>query len=109
MNAASYPINRKPKGYRQHTVSSSSLGLADLTGGLPSGVTYARIVVETNAVRWRDDGVQPTTTVGMLQSAASNNEIELFSNEQMRNFEVIRNGASDAVISVAYYSANKAY
>jgi hypothetical protein len=109
MNSASYPINRKPKGYRQHTVSNTALGLADLTGGLPTGVTYAKIVVETNAVRWRDDGVLPTTTVGMLQAAATNREFELFSNEQMRNFEVIRDGASDAVISVAYYSAAKAY
>lgn len=108
MFSATYPINRKPKGYRQQTVSTTALSLADLTGGIPSGATYARIVVETNAIRWRDDGVAATASVGMLQSAASNNEIELNSSEQLRNFSIIRDSA-DSVISVAYYSAGKAY
>lgn len=109
MNSASYPINRKPKGFRQQTVSSTALGLADFSGGIPQGVTYALIIVQTNAVRWRDDSVAPTTTVGMLNSSSVNREIELFSNEQMRNFRIIRDGATDAVVSVAYYSASKAY
>ena len=106
---ASYPINRKPRGYRQQVVSTVALALSALPGGVPQGVTYAKILVETNAARWRDDGIAPTTTVGMLATSAINREIELFSNEQIRNFRIIRDGATDAIVSVSYYSANKAY
>jgi hypothetical protein len=109
MNSASYPINRKPRGYRQQTVADTALALSAFTGGIPTGITYVKIVVETNGVRWRDDGVAPTTTVGMLAAATTNREIELFSNEQIRNFRIIRDGASSAVVSVSYYSAAKAY
>ena len=108
MITGTYKADRKPLGYRQHTVSTTALGLDDLTGGIPAGATYARIVVETNAVRWRDDGEAATTSVGMLQSNDSNNEIELHSTESIRNFSVIRD-AADSVISVVYYSANKSY
>lgn len=109
MNSASYPINRKPRGYRQATVSTTALALSAFPGGVPQGVTYAKIFVETNAARWRDDGVNPTTTVGMLNTATSNREIELFSNEQIRNFRIIRDAAADAVVSVSYYSAGKTF
>jgi hypothetical protein len=108
MLSGTYRAERKPAGYRQHTVSSTALGLAGFTGGIPKGATYAKVVVETNAIRWRDDGAAATTSVGFLQSASTNNEIELVSSEQIRNFSIIRS-ASDSVVSVAYYSANPAY
>ena len=48
-------------GYRQLTSLSSATGLTDI----PQGATLALIVPETQNVRWRDDGTNPTASVGM--------------------------------------------
>ncbi|MCC8963772.1 hypothetical protein H8A95_15990 [Bradyrhizobium sp. Pear76] len=40
-------------------------GLASCAGGIPSGARSATIAVETQAIRYRDDGTAPTSTVGM--------------------------------------------
>ena len=47
-------------GYRQITSLSSAAGLTP-----PQGATLALIVPETQNVRWRDDGTDPTASVGM--------------------------------------------
>lgn len=52
---------------------SSPLGYQQIASGLnaanaltvPAGATIAVIIAETQAVRWRDDGTNPTATVGM--------------------------------------------
>jgi hypothetical protein len=47
-------------GYQQITPLSSATGLT-----IPQGTTLALIVPETQNVRWRDDGTNPTASVGM--------------------------------------------
>lgn len=47
-------------GYQQITSLSSATGLT-----IPLGTTLALIVPETQNVRWRDDGTDPTASVGM--------------------------------------------
>jgi hypothetical protein len=47
-------------GYQQITSLSSATGLT-----IPQGTTLALIVPETQNVRWRDDGTDPTASVGM--------------------------------------------
>ena len=47
-------------GYQQITSLSSATGLT-----VPQGATLALIVPETQNVRWRDDGTDPTASVGM--------------------------------------------
>ena len=47
-------------GYQQITSLSAAAGLT-----VPSGATLAVIVPESQAVRWRDDGANPTSAVGM--------------------------------------------
>ena len=49
-----------PLGYQQITSLSASTGLT-----VPAGATSAVIIAEAQAVRWRDDGVAPTSSVGM--------------------------------------------
>ena len=51
-------INR---GFQSITDLSVAVGLT-----VPSGSTTTIVNVETSSVRWRDDGVAPTATVGML-------------------------------------------
>lgn len=47
-------------GYQQITSLSSAASLT-----VPQGATLALIVPETQNVRWRDDGTNPTASVGM--------------------------------------------
>lgn len=47
-------------GYQQITSLSAATALT-----VPTGATMALIVPETQAVRWRDDGTNPTASVGM--------------------------------------------
>jgi hypothetical protein len=52
-----------PLGYVQLTSTIAS-SAASLT--VPTGTTHLLMQAETQAVRWRDDGVSPTASVGML-------------------------------------------
>jgi hypothetical protein len=78
------------------TVSSSAVGLTPPTSGAPS---YALIQCETNNVRWRDDGTNPTAAVGQLLSAGG----ILKYDGPLSLLKFIRVSA-DATLSVSYYS-----
>lgn len=54
-----------PLGYCQLTSIASSTLVSSCSGGIPALTGWAVICVETAAIRWRDDGTAPTTTVGM--------------------------------------------
>lgn len=47
-------------GFEQITVLTSAVGLASI----PSNAAYAVIQAESQTVRWRSDGTNPTTAVG---------------------------------------------
>lgn len=51
----------KALGYEQITSMSAAVGLT-----VPAGACLAVIQCETQNVRWRDDGTDPTASVGML-------------------------------------------
>ncbi len=55
----------RPVGFQ--TIAGAAAATA-LT--VPPGAVRALIDVEDNSVRWRDDGTDPTTAVGMLIAAA---------------------------------------
>lgn len=55
-----------PKGHAQITSLSSATALT-----VPAGAAYAIISAETQAVRWRDDGTNPASTVGMPLAAGA--------------------------------------
>lgn len=46
-------------GYQQLATLTTATGLT-----VPAGTTMIRIIAESQAVRWRDDGTNPTATVG---------------------------------------------
>jgi hypothetical protein len=58
-----YPV---PLGFCQLSGFSTATLLSSCSGGIPSKAACALIVIETNSVRWRDDGTAPTSSVGML-------------------------------------------
>ena len=48
-----------PQGFQQITALAAATGLT-----VPSRAEWALIECEAQSVRWRDDGTNPTTTVG---------------------------------------------
>ena len=56
----------RPLGYQQITDVSSAVGLT-----VPDGARLAIIQPQTVSIRWRDDGTNPTTTVGMVLAAGA--------------------------------------
>ncbi len=55
-----------PNGYQQITSLSAAVGLT-----VPAKTKLVLIQAETKDVRWRDDGTNPTASVGMVLSAGS--------------------------------------
>lgn len=81
-------------GYQQITSLSSAAGLTP-----PQGATLALIVPETQAIRWRDDGTDPTASVGMPVAAGS----YLSYDGDLNRIKFIQQSAS-AKINVSYYA-----
>jgi len=52
-------------GYCQLTSISSATPLSSCTNGIPAGTGFIEVCVETANVRYRDDGTNPTASVGM--------------------------------------------
>lgn len=89
-------------GYQQITSLSSSTGLTvpqvDLNG-LACKPSIAIITAETQAVRWRDDDVAPTASVGMPLAAGSTLQYD----GDLTKIRFIEQTAS-AKINVTYYA-----
>lgn len=88
-----------PAGYGQATVSGSAVNLPNL----PSAVDRAIVQIETgDSIRWRDDGVDPTSSIGSILYPA--NVIELNNGTSIKNFRCIGVAGSGVTLNVAYYS-----
>ena len=81
-------------GYQQITSLSSSTALT-----VPAGATLALIVPEAQNVRWRDDGVAPTASVGMLVPANSSMSYD----GDLKSIRFIA-ATSGAILNVSYYA-----
>ena len=81
-------------GYQQITSLSSSTALT-----VPAGAALALIVPETQNVRWRDDGVAPTASVGMLVPANSSMSYD----GDLKAIRFIA-ATSGAILNVSYYA-----
>lgn len=84
----------QPAGYTQITSLSSAVSI----GTIPDGTRLTLVQAETQNVRWRDDGTNPTSSVGMLLSAGQT----LVYNGDPRSLRVIET-TSSAVVNVAFY------
>lgn len=81
-------------GYQQITSLSSSTALT-----VPEGAEMALVQAESQNVRWRDDGTDPTATVGMLLMAGATLEYDA---AQLSVVEFIEAAAS-AKLNISYY------
>jgi hypothetical protein len=85
---------RANKGYQQLTSLSSAASLT-----VPTGASFALIQAQDRDVRWRDDGTDPTASVGMVIAAGAT---VLYEGELPR-FRVVETEAS-AKLNVTYYT-----
>ena len=89
-------------GYQQIVGLAASTALTIPTRSNQTGVagtpTVAMIVVETASVRWRDDGVAPTATVGMPLSVGA----VLMYDGDLTRIRFIQQ-AGNATLNVSYY------
>lgn len=84
-------------GFEQITVAAAATALTNP----PAGVLRALIAVEVADIRWRIDGVDPTSAIG--QPALADDVIVLSSAEDVVRFRAIRLGSSSATLSVTYF------
>ncbi len=89
-------------GYQQITSLSSATGLtvpAKDVNGLAAKPSMALITPETQAVRWRDDGVAPTASVGMPLAVG----VTLQYDGDLANIQFIEQ-TSGAKLNISYYA-----
>ncbi len=89
-------------GYQQITSLNAAAGLTvpavDLSGNKQQP-TFALIVAETQGVRWRDDGVNPTASVGMPLAVG----VPLQYDGDLNQIKFIEQAAS-AKLNISYYA-----
>lgn len=92
-----------PIGYAfdQEAVSTSAVALVDFDGFTQAQIDVAgriRLTVETQSVRYRYDGGNPTGSAGHLLAAGD--VLILDSNNNIQNLRLIATGAGDSTVNV---------
>jgi hypothetical protein len=105
-----------PFAFETLTVSTTAKKLT-ATVWAPNGVTatpvakVAIITVEANPLRWRADGVAPTSSTGILVAGAAApaqpSQIEVCGQAAFLVFQMIRQGAADSTIMVQYFQVGQ--
>lgn len=90
------PFGSAPKGFEQLADLSAAAALTP-----PDGAAFALLNAEGENVRWRDDGEDPTATVGMLIVAG----VDVTYQGNLANIRFIEVTAG-ATLNVSYYAAS---
>lgn len=85
-----------PRGYQQPVVPVTATAITPLVP--PAGATRVTIIPSV-AIRWRDDGVAPTSTVGMPLAAGA----PLDYSGSLAAFRFIAQGVAPGVLDVSFY------
>lgn len=90
------PVSPIANSYQQITVSTTAVGLT-----VPLSAKIAVISVEDESIRYRDDLVDPTASVGVLVGSGGS---LIICGGTMERFKAIRANAADALLNVSYYA-----
>ena len=90
-----------PKGFVTLLLTGAAQSLS-AAGAIPSGATSAIITIENFNARWRDDGVAPTSTVGMIFLA--NNTLEITNLAVLNTIQFIQADTGAGTLSISYYA-----
>ena len=90
--------------FDQITVAASAIGLttANIRGYGSNRYAAERVIVivETATIRWRDDGTDPTSAVGMIANPGT--ILTLDNRDRIEKWRGIRTGSTSATLSVTY-------
>lgn len=86
-------------GFQQITSLSSAAGLT-----IPDGTVRIVVHAETQNVRWRDDGTDPTASIGMILTTTGELSYNSASLPRLKFIET----AASAKINVTYYGTKNA-
>jgi hypothetical protein len=91
-------------GYVQCTNLSvaTTINTTNCSAGIPSGALFADIIVESQSIRYRSDGVAPTSSVGMLEPAGTDKFFTL-ANFNLMQFIQVSAGAS---LDIEFFTKN---
>lgn len=80
-------------GYQQITTLTTATALT-----IPTGAQFAIVQAEGQDVRWRDDGVDPTATVGMILAAGDSMQF-------LGDLDLVRfiEATAGATLNVSFY------
>ncbi|HEX6038902.1 hypothetical protein [Longimicrobium sp.] len=97
------PLSPLPGLSQQITVSTSSIGFTagNITSANQGNAVLAVVSVQSAAIRYRDDGLAPTSSVG--HPVAADTVIVVCGRAAVLGFRAIRSGGSDATLDVSYY------
>lgn len=91
---------KTPTSYAAFETVTVSTVSKELTAATYDNQRFALITVESNAVRFRLDGTDPTSSVGHVLEAGD--ILTLDSLEQIQAVRFIRRDGADATLSVSY-------
>lgn len=90
--------------FEQITVAAVAIGLTTANvrgyGSNRFAAEKTIIIVETAQIRWRDDGTDPTASVGFLANVGT--IITLDNRDRIERFRAIRTGGMSALLGVSY-------
>ncbi|ANS03302.1 hypothetical protein [uncultured Mediterranean phage uvDeep-CGR2-KM19-C37] len=89
------------EGYQQITAVDNATAQGLTVGGVG---TRALIEVQDADVRWRDDGSDPTATVGMRLAAGDS---LWYNGADLTAIKFISQSGTDAILNVSYYSVRQ--
>lgn len=98
MSTKVLPLFYSPLGFQKLTVSSSPVGFT-LPAVTPT-VRAVTVTVETNSIRYRLDGTDPTTTTGHL--LYDGDVLDITNVNSILSFKAIAVGA-DGTIQITYF------
>ena len=89
-----------PYAYESITVADAAVSLTSATYDQVGYSMQAFITLETAQIRWRIDGINPTSSEGHLLEVGQN--LTLQDSQAVKNFRAIRTGSSSGVMKVTY-------
>ena len=106
--STSFITDQTPAGdFESITVSTTAIGptasklLINQAGGVHKRAVRAFVTVETQSIRFRFDGTDPTSSVGHL--LASGDFATIDGEQNVANLKFIRSGGSDGTAMVTYF------
>lgn len=99
---AAAPYTPRCIGFGQLTLSASPVLLSTIAGGIPNGARWATISVETANARFRDDGVAPTSAIGVLLVTGT---LPFIYAGDLTALQLVANSGSP-VVNVSFYGPN---